>query len=80
MIKKELKQAFGALDYRAHGGAPLLGARKPIYKAHGNSTSATFALAIEEALDFAESGVIEEVTSRFIARSGSAEEGKNDKR
>lgn len=80
LIKKELKQAFGALDYRAHGGAPLLGARKPIYKAHGNSTSATFALAIEEALDFAESGVIEEVTSRFIARSGSAEEVKNDKR
>lgn len=61
LIKSSLKKAFASMDYRAHGGAPLLGARKPIYKAHGNSNAETFALAIQEALDFAESGVIEEV-------------------
>ncbi|WP_071705654.1 phosphate acyltransferase PlsX [Murdochiella vaginalis] len=72
LIKKNLKQAFGALDYRAHGGAPLLGARKAIYKAHGNSTAETFALAIAEALDFAESGVIETIAHRF-AESGNAD-------
>lgn len=54
-----LKASLQNLDYRAHGGAPLLGARKALYKAHGNSTVETFTLAIFEALDFAESGVIE---------------------
>lgn len=74
LIKKDLKQAFGSMDYRAHGGAPLLGARKPIYKAHGNSNASTFALAIEEALDFAESGVIEDVAHRFGGSHPAGEE------
>ncbi len=56
LIKDDLKRAFSSFDYKNHGGAPLLGARKPLYKAHGNSTAETFALAIEEALDFAEKG------------------------
>lgn len=62
LIKDALKEAMEPFDYRGHGGAPLLGARKPLYKAHGNSSAETFALAILEALDFAESGVIQRIT------------------
>ncbi|MDY6085570.1 MAG: phosphate acyltransferase PlsX [Peptoniphilaceae bacterium] len=63
LIQSELKNALQPLDYRAHGGAPLLGARKALYKAHGNSNAETFALAIHEALDFAESGVVERLSA-----------------
>lgn len=59
LVKKDLKEALGKLDYRSHGGAPLLGPRKPLYKAHGNSTAETFALAIQEALAFAQSKMSE---------------------
>ena len=31
------KQAMGGLDYRRYGGAPLLGLKKPLMKAHGSS-------------------------------------------
>ncbi|MDD7732897.1 MAG: phosphate acyltransferase PlsX [Firmicutes bacterium] len=57
LLKKSLKAKLSPLDYTRHGGAPLLGARKPVFKAHGNASPETFALAIQEALDYAEAHV-----------------------
>ena len=54
MILKSFYKYLTPFNYKNHGGAPLLGAKKPIYKAHGNSEAKTFALAIGEALDFSE--------------------------
>lgn len=59
LIKNDLKKALSNLDYKKHGGAPLLGVKKALYKAHGNSNADSFALAIEEAINFAESGLMD---------------------
>lgn len=37
LLKPGLKSIKNRLDYREYGGAPLLGTRKPIVKAHGSS-------------------------------------------
>lgn len=66
MLKDDLKKTMSRLDYKAHGGAPLLGLRKALYKAHGNSDANTFALAIIEALDYAESGVMDYLLDKYI--------------
>ncbi|MDR1364202.1 MAG: phosphate acyltransferase PlsX [Oscillospiraceae bacterium] len=39
LIKDELMRIKQNMDYSEYGGAPLLGASKPIFKAHGNSNA-----------------------------------------
>lgn len=62
LVKGALREMLSTYDYKAYGGAPLLGTCKPIYKAHGNSTAQTFKLAILEALAYAEAGVEADIT------------------
>ena len=62
LLKSVFKDVLKDYNYKAYGGAPLLGIKKPLYKAHGNSSAETFALAINEALDFAESGMLQKVS------------------
>ncbi|MDD7433585.1 MAG: phosphate acyltransferase PlsX [Peptoniphilaceae bacterium] len=76
LVKKALKQALKDYDYHQYGGAPMLGTRKPIYKAHGNSTAQTFALAISEALNYAESGA----SQRIFDALASSENHKDGER
>lgn len=56
---KELKKQF---DYSEHGGAPILGARKPVFKAHGNADAVTFKNAIKLTKQYVERNVIGEIT------------------
>ncbi|HHV46207.1 MAG TPA: phosphate acyltransferase PlsX [Tissierellia bacterium] len=57
-----LKPQFGALkskmDYREYGGAPLLGLKKPVIKAHGSSDALAIKNAIRQVKNFVENGVI----------------------
>lgn len=64
LLKGVFKGVASTYDYKAYGGAPLLGTRKPLYKAHGNSGAQTFALAISELLHYASSRVEEKIASR----------------
>lgn len=68
LILKSFYRHLAPFNYKNHGGAPLLGARKPIYKAHGNSEAKTFALAIQEALDFSGGHMEEEVERALKSR------------
>jgi len=52
----ELKNKF---DYNEHGGAPVLGAEKPVIKAHGSSKERAFCNAIMQARKFAGSEALE---------------------
>ncbi|MDR0739019.1 MAG: phosphate acyltransferase PlsX [Oscillospiraceae bacterium] len=61
---KQLKKQIGEDEY---GGAPVLGAAKPIFKVHGNSKAKNFANAINSAILYAKTGVIREI-SDFIAK------------
>lgn len=51
------------MDASEAGGAPLMGISKPVIKAHGNSNARAIECAIRQAKDFAESGMIEEITA-----------------
>ncbi len=48
------------MDYKEYGGAPLLGAAKPVFKAHGSSDAWAFYNAIRQAKTFYETNVIDE--------------------
>lgn len=64
-----LKPVFAGLskdyNYQEHGGAPLLGTRKALFKAHGNSSTKTFRLAILEALEYGENFDEEEIIQQL---------------
>ncbi|MFQ9793277.1 MAG: hypothetical protein ACLRX7_08655 [Acutalibacteraceae bacterium] len=52
---KELKKMF---DYTEVGGAPILGAAKPVFKAHGSADARTFKSAIRLTKQYVESNVV----------------------
>ena len=54
-----LKKQF---DSSEHGGAPILGINKPVIKAHGSSNAKAFKNAIGQAITYAQSNAIEEIS------------------
>ena len=55
-----LKRQFDASEY---GGAPLLGLSKPVIKAHGSSDAKAIRNAVRQAINFAKTGVSEEIAA-----------------
>lgn len=62
MIRKPLYAMKKQLDANEYGGAPLLGITRPVIKAHGSSNAKAFKNAIRQALQYAQSGMIDEIT------------------
>lgn len=60
---KKLKNEFSSDEY---GGAPILGIRKPIIKAHGNSDAQAIKSAVLQAYRYADSGVISKIEETLI--------------
>lgn len=54
-----LKKQFDASE---HGGAPLLGIAKPVFKAHGSSDARAVMNAVRQAKSFVETGIINDIT------------------
>ncbi len=63
MLKPNLKRFKEKLDYREYGGAPLLGIRKPVIKAHGSSDGLAFMNAIRQTKIFIENDVNGQINS-----------------
>ena len=61
LLKSDLEKLKGKLDYREYGGAPLLGTKKTIVKAHGSSNAYAFKNAINQALKFIHKDVIQTI-------------------
>ncbi len=61
LVKKELTSMKKDFDASEHGGAPLLGIKKPILKAHGSSDAKAIMNAIRAAALYAETGVATEI-------------------
>ena len=62
VIKKDLYSLKSMMDSSEVGGAPLLGVRKPVIKAHGNSDAKAIKNAIKQAILFTQNNVIENIT------------------
>ena len=63
VIKKDLYSLKSMMDSTEVGGAPLLGVKKPVIKAHGNSNAKAFKNAIRQAVISTQNGVIENITN-----------------
>lgn len=67
MVKKQLKAMKKNLDPNEAGGAPLLGLKKTVIKAHGSSDAIAFKNAIRQAIVFSKTDFIEELTNAMTA-------------
>lgn len=63
MIKGKFKDLKTKMDYTEYGGAPLLGVKAPIVKAHGSSNAKAFKNAIKYAEKYVSNNIIEKISS-----------------
>lgn len=63
LVMKDLKELKEKFNYNAYGGAPILGASKPVFKAHGDSKAVTLKNAIKLSMDYVAGKAIDEITS-----------------
>ncbi len=61
MVKPHLKEFKKKMDASEYGGAPLLGIKKPVIKAHGNADAQTIKNAIRVAAEFAKKDVVSQI-------------------
>lgn len=77
LLKDSVADFKKKLDYKEHGGAPLLGISKTVIKAHGSSDARAIKNAIRQAKQCIESGVIEQIEqnlSQMKAQAKAVEE------
>ncbi len=66
ILKDGLRGLKNKMNASEVGGAPLLGTKKPVFKAHGNSDAFAFKNAIHKAILFAQKDVISSIENSFI--------------
>lgn len=66
VIKKDLYALKGMMDSSEVGGAPLLGVKKPVIKAHGSSDAKAIKNAIRQAIVFTQKGVIDTISKHLV--------------
>jgi glycerol-3-phosphate acyltransferase PlsX len=67
LVKGPLSRMKKQLDPNEIGGAPILGIAKPVIKAHGSSNAKAFKNAIGQAISYAGSGAIEQISEAMAA-------------
>lgn len=65
VLKNDLSEMKRSMDVNEVGGTALVGISKPVIKAHGSSNEASFFAAIRQAKQFAESGIIADITENI---------------
>ena len=76
VVYSDMKELKKTMDYNAYGGAPIMGAAKPVFKIHGSAKANTVQSALKLTRDYAESGIIEEIAKAVSGKDrqiGSAE-------
>ena len=65
VLKNDLTAMKKSLDVNEVGGTALVGISKPVIKAHGSSNAASFFAAMRQAVAFAESGIVDDITKNI---------------
>lgn len=65
VIKDDVKGIKKRIDPNEVGGTALLGISKPVIKAHGSSDASAIFAAVRQAMVFAGSGLIEDITANI---------------
>lgn len=74
LILNDVKGLKKEMDYNEYGGAPIMGAAKPVFKAHGSSTAKTIKSALRLTKAYVAGNVVQEIADSIQALKG-AEEG-----
>ena len=67
LVRGPLSRMKKKLDPNEVGGAPILGIAKPVIKAHGSSNAKAFKNAIGQAISYAQSGAIDQISQAMAA-------------
>lgn len=70
VIKKDLYSLKSMMDSSEVGGAPLLGVKKPVIKAHGSSDAKAIKNAIKQAVIFTENDVVGTISKALQTNEG----------
>lgn len=62
MVLGDMKVLKKAMDYNEYGGAPIMGAAKPVFKAHGSAKAKTFKNALRLTKAYVDGNVISEIS------------------
>ncbi|MDO5123721.1 MAG: phosphate acyltransferase PlsX [Eubacteriales bacterium] len=65
MVLKDVNELKAQFNYSELGGAPILGVKKPVFKAHGNSDAVAFKNAIKLTITYVENRVVEEISENL---------------
>lgn len=77
LLKSGMRDFKARLDYTEYGGAPLLGLRRPVIKAHGSSNAKAFKNAVRQAKLYCENHVGDEI-ERSLALVASSMAGEDE--
>lgn len=72
LIYGDLQGLKKTMDYNSYGGAPILGAAKPVFKMHGNARANAVQSALKLVRDCTRSGYVEAITQAL----GNKREGR----
>lgn len=73
LVMPQLKELKNTMDYKKIGGAPVIGVKKPVFKAHGNSDADAFCAAIGKLVTYIDNDVVTKLENA-IGKSGKTEE------
>ena len=78
LILPDMKELKKHMDYNEYGGAPIMGASKPVFKAHGDSMAKTFKNALRLTKAYVEGNVVDEITRSVadLRNNGTSSEEK----
>ncbi len=74
VMLKDLNAIKKSMDHNEYGGAPFLGVKKPVFKAHGSSKAITICNAIKLTREFVSSDVIGKIAEDISVSADKAEE------
>lgn len=63
LVYSDMKEMKKAMDYNEYGGAPVMGIRAPVFKAHGSSNANTFKNAIKLVVKYVNGDVVSAISS-----------------
>lgn len=63
MVYSDMKALKKHMDYNEYGGAPIMGAQKPVFKIHGSAEAGTVKNALRLTRDFTQSGILADIAA-----------------
>ncbi len=77
MVYGDMKKLKKSVDYNEYGGAPIMGAAKPVFKIHGSAKAATVKNALKLTDSYAKSGITE-IIMEALAKEKTEKSGEEE--